>query len=64
MLEEKLGMIDYRYDAEKNQFEIVERICKIWIVCRKCDWRKKTGIYEFISYDEILGTVIYFNSLE
>lgn len=21
LLEEKLGMIDYRYDAEKNQFE-------------------------------------------
>ncbi len=21
VLEEKLGMIDYRYDAEKNQFE-------------------------------------------
>ena len=24
VMEEKLGMIDYRYDAEKNQFELLE----------------------------------------
>ena len=27
-------------------------------------WRKKTGIYEFISYDEIWEQFIYVNSLE
>lgn len=48
VLEEKLGMIDYRYDAEKISLNS----------------RKKTGIYEFISYDEIWEQFIYFNSLE
>jgi len=27
-------------------------------------WRKKTGIYELINYDEIWEQFIYFNSLE
>ena len=33
VLEEKLGMIDYRYDAEKNQFESAQFRCMILKAC-------------------------------